>query len=264
MLIDFHVHSNNSFDSKEPVVEMCKAAVSQNITHIAFTEHFSLDSFKKSSGFFNYYRYFSDIQEAREIFKNKLNIYTGLELCEPHLSVEAYKTAMKDFSLDYILGSVHNIGTSGLRTTAENQSAYTSYEMYFEAFYKMACFGEFNTAAHLDLMSRYANSIHGDYDFEDFEEQIREILKKLIERGKGLEVNTSGLRKDLNRLHPKLEILKLYNELGGEIITIGSDAHGAAEAGIGCRSTLELLYNLGYDYMFTFKNCKPVAHKIIW
>ncbi len=262
MLIDFHVHSNNSFDSKESVIEMCKAAVSQNITHIAFTEHFSLDSFKKSSGFFNYSKYFSEIQEARDIFKNKLTIYTGLELCEPHLSIEAYKAAMKDFSLDYILGSVHNIGTSGLRTTAEEQSAYSSYNVYFEAFYKMACFGEFNAAAHLDLMSRYAHSIHGDYNFEDFQEPITEILKKLIERGKGLEVNTSGLRKDLNRLHPKLEILKLYKELGGEIITIGSDAHSAGEVGMGCRSTLELLYSLDYKYIFTFENCKPVAHKM--
>lgn len=262
MLIDFHVHSNNSFDSKGSIVEMCKAAVSQNITHIAFTEHFSLDSFKKSSGFFNYSRYFSEIQEARDIFKNKLTIFMGLEFCEPHLSIDTYKNAVKDFSLDYTLGSVHNIGTAGLMTTAKERSAYSSYNAYFEEFYKLACFGDFNAVAHLDLMSRYAFSIHGDYSFEDFKDQISEILKKLISRGKGIEVNTSGLRKDLNQLHPKLEVLKLYKELGGDIITIGSDAHSAGEVGMGCKEALELLNSLGYKYIYTFESCIPVAHKI--
>lgn len=262
MLIDFHVHSNNSFDSKDTIYNICETAILKGITDICFTEHFSIDERRKSYGFLEYSKYYNEIEQAREIYKENLNIYGGLELCEPHISIKEYESALSEFQLDFILGSVHNIGSVGLTNFALQNSSKDSYETYFNELYKMVCYGEFNVAAHLDLMNRYAIGIHGDYKFIDFKEIIYEILKKLIERGKGIEINTSGLRNSLNNLHPKIEILKLYKELGGEIITIGSDAHKLLDVGAGCREALELIKTLGYKYIFTFEKLSPKAHII--
>lgn len=262
MLIDFHVHSNNSFDSKDTIYNMCEAAICKGITHICFTEHFAIDERRKSYGFLNYSKYHNEIEQAREMYKEKLNIYRGLELCEPHVLIKQYESALSEFQLDFILGSVHNLGPVGLTNFALHNSSKDSYEAYFNELYKMASYGEFNIAAHLDLMNRYAIGMHGDYEFIQFKEIIYEILKKLIERGKGIEINTSGLRNSLNNFHPKIEILKLYKELGGEIITIGSDAHKPLDVGAGCSDALELIKNLGYKYIFTFKNFSPKAHII--
>lgn len=267
MITDFHAHSNNSFDSKEPLINMCESAITKGITHIAFTEHFSLDDYKKSCGFLDYSKYYNEINKARQIYINKLNIALGLELCEPHLSIEDYAAKIKEFNsefgLDYILGSVHNIGPLGLRDIALQNSYYETYKVYFDELYKMAHYGEFNVAAHLDLMSRYALDIHGDYKFGDFKDELYEILKILVHRGKGIEINTSGLRNSLNNIHPRIEILKLYKELGGEIITIGADAHKACDVGQGCKETMQLIKALGYHYIFTFKECKLEAHKLL-
>ena len=262
MIIDFHVHSNNSFDSKESIINMCKAGILNGVTHLAFTEHLSFGSFKKSAGYLDYNKYSSEIASAKDMFKGKLSISKGLELCEPHLSVDTYRNVLEPMHLDYVLGSVHNIGPIGLMDVALKHSAYDSYNIFFNEVFEMACYGEFNVAAHLDLMTRYAFSIHGDYEFNTFQEQICKILKKLIQRGIGIEINTSGLRKEFKNLHPKIEVLKLYKELGGEIITIGSDAHIACQVGNGCKDSLALISDLGFKYVFTFENQVANPHRL--
>lgn len=262
MITDFHVHSNNSFDSKELLTNMCEGAIKKGITHIAFTEHFSLDENKKSYGCLDYSKYYNEIEQAKHRYKGKLNIAIGLELCEPHLSTKDYELALKEFDLDFTLGSVHNIGSSGLGTLSKLSSSYDAYKYYFKELYKMASYGNFSVAAHLDLINRYASPIHGDYNFNDFQDEIYETLKVLVERGIGIEINTSGLRNSLNNIHPKVEILKRYKELGGEIITIGSDAHTYSDIGYGCTKGLEIVRNLGFKYVFTFNKLKPFAHVI--
>lgn len=261
MIYDFHTHSDNSFDSKEKINNMCNEALKKGITHIAFTEHFSLDENKKTFGHMNFNKYFKEIREAKEEFK-ELNIHNGLELCEPHLQMEELKETLKDLPIDFILGSIHNIKDRGLRTTAKEVGNKDCYDLYFDEYYDMVSLADFDIAAHLDLMSRYALNIVGNYNFEDYKEQIKKILSKIIEREKGIEINTSGLRNDLNSIHPKVEILTLYKELGGEIITIGSDGHKAEDVGEGCKEALKILKDLGYKNIYTFKNRKPIKHSL--
>lgn len=262
MLQDFHVHSDNSFDSKEIISDVCSAAVSKNITHIAFTEHFSAGKYSKSYGYFNDTKYFSEINEAKEKFKGALEIYSALEVCEPHLFIDDYRKLFSNLELDFLLGSVHNIGGIGLNKISEQHSSKAAYDIYFNEILKMAMFGDFDVAAHLDLMTRYAFTRHGDYKNNDYIDVISEIFKALIKRGKGIEINNSGLRKSLGRIHPKIELLKLYKDLGGVLITIGSDAHAAADVGAGCITSLELLKSLSYNSVFTFKKRQAIGHKI--
>lgn len=262
MTYDMHTHSNNSFDSKATIIEMCKNAIKNNVTDIAFTEHFSINSHKKTYGYMNFSKYRKDIEEARNLFFHKLNIYTGLEICEPHENPNELKSHLCNLDFDLVLGSVHNINNIGHRALCDKFDKYTVYNMYFEEVLKLVSIGDFDIAAHLDLMNRYAFNTLRNYNFYDYDHILKTILNKLIYRGIGIEINTSGLRNSLNDIHPKIEILKLYKSLGGEIITIGSDAHNPSDVGYSCKESLTLLKDLNYKYIFTFKNRKPIAHII--
>ena len=93
-------------------------------------------------------------------------------------------------------------------------------------------------------------------------ESIREILKTLIERGKGIEINTAGLRYNLGHVHPKIEILHMYKELGGEIITVGSDAHKKTDLARDFDIAYEILKECGFNYYTRFEKLSPLFERI--
>src|SRR5699024_8862227 len=111
---------------------------------------------------------------------------------------------------------------------------------------------------HLDIVKRYKKLEQE----RNFHEVIEPLLKTVIEDGTGIEVNTSGFAYGLGSGMPRTDILKLYKQLGGEIITVGSDAHEPSQIGYRIKETYELLQSLGYKYVATFTNLKPQFHKI--
>ena len=92
---------------------------------------------------------------------------------------------------------------------------------------------------------------------------FEEIFKQIISKGKGIEINTGGLYKNLNQTHPCYEYLKLYKALGGEIITVGSDAHTPDKVGYGFNIVQNLLLECNFKYYCTFKNRKVDFKKIV-
>ena len=108
MIYDFHTHSNNSFDSKETLEDMCISAIEKGITHIGFTEHFCLNSIRKTYGYMDFNRFSRDVLEAKTKLSKQLNIYKGIEICEPHIMKDDYKDVLENMNIDMILGSVHN------------------------------------------------------------------------------------------------------------------------------------------------------------
>lgn len=84
-----------------------------------------------------------------------------------------------------------------------------------------------------------------------------------MNRGKGIEINTSGLRVDLRQTLPHRDILRLYRECGGTYITIGSDAHKAEEVGEGILQAVEEIRSLGYENITTYEKRKPIQHSIV-
>ena len=114
--------------------------------------------------------------------------------------------------------------------------------------------GDFDVLGHLDIVQRYAFEAGGVYNFEDYKDYIYDILKIIISRGKGIEVNTSGLSNNL--LFPKLEILHMYKDLKGEILTVGSDAHTSNRVGEKISYAYDMLKDIGFNYVFTYDNRK--------
>ena len=262
-LIDYHIHSNNSFDSKEAVSAICEAAIEKGINEICFTEHFAVKEGIKSYGFLNLKKYSDEIKECREVFKDKLIIRAGIEICEPHENEEELRAILENIPFDFILGSVHNFDYNvGLIAYMSSHSKEESYSRYFEEVNKVCTSPHIDVVAHLDLMKRYAFNTHGNYDFNEYKEKIEEVLKNIIKAGKGIEVNTSTLRGMVNETMPSIDILKMYYDLGGEIITVGSDAHKAEDVGADIKESIDVLKNIGFKNIYTFQNRQAIPIEI--
>jgi histidinol-phosphatase (PHP family) len=261
-LMDYHHHTNNSFDSNALMEEVCKEAINNNIKEICFTEHFSLNPVVPTFGHMDFNKYFKEIQFCREKYQNQLIIKAGIEICEPHQFKDKYEEEFKEFHLDFILGSVHNINNNKLRKFLENKTIHSAYSEYFEEVYKMVCSANIDVIAHLDLLKRYSINTIGSYEFIEFKEQITTILKKAIERNIGIEINTSGFRHKVSESLPSINIVQLYKDLGGEILTIGSDSHNAETVGAHLIEAINMAKECGFTSIFKFDRRNPIAINI--
>lgn len=263
-IVDYHVHSTNSFDGKSSIEEMCRKALKIGISEICFTEHFSVDERDVSYGFLNYKKYSSEVENAKKEFRKNLIINKGLEIGEPHLT--QYKKELRyqlgEMELDFIIGSVHNIDGVKLRTYMQDKSKYDVYYDYFKEVYNMVTNSDIDIVGHMDLMKRYAYEIHGNYDFQDYRKIIGDILKVVIQKGIGIEVNGSGYENKVGEPYPSKEVLLLYRKLGGEIITVGSDAHYYENLAKHNLKIINMLKEMGFKYLHVFKARKRKAIEI--
>ncbi|MGM7724340.1 histidinol-phosphatase HisJ family protein [Metabacillus sp. Hm71] len=260
-LMDFHHHTNHSFDSTAMMEEVCIQAIKNHIKEICFTEHFSVNPLAPTYGHMDFTKYKNDIQYCQEKYGQHISIKMGIELCEPHLLKDQYEQTLKSLNLDFILGSVHNLNNQKLRLSLKKHNLH-AHTIYFEELYQMVATADIDVIAHFDLIKRYAYKEYGIYSFHDYQEIIEQIIKKAIDRNIGMEINTSGLRTQLNQTMPSLDILKLYKTLGGEILTIGSDSHKAESVGAKLRDAYSLAKECGFDYIYSFDKRKPIPIKI--
>ncbi|WP_297421981.1 histidinol-phosphatase HisJ family protein [Clostridium sp.] len=253
-LSDYHLHSKFSFDSNQNIEEIVVKAISMNINEICLTEHISFDPEDNSYNFFNYNDYENEILDLSQKYHKRIRIKKGLEIGEYHLFKDDFDKYFKTNNIDFIIGSIHNLNGQGLRANISEHGVNYTYETYFKEVLEFVKVGDFDVLGHLDIVQRYAFKECGVYNFEDFKEYIYEILKIIISSGKGIEVNTSGLNNNL--LFPKLEILKMYKDLNGKIITVGSDAHTNDKIGQKINYAYDLLKDLEFKYVFTYSNRK--------
>lgn len=260
-LMDYHHHTNHSFDSKADMDEVCAKAIQNDIKEICFTEHFSVNPKAPTYGHIKFRNYLQDIRNCQAKYGHDLKIKTGIELCEPHLLADQYEEALQPLPLDFVLGSVHNINNQKLRLILKEYGS-DAYSLYFNEVNKMVSEADIDVIAHFDLMKRYGYKEYGIYSFDEYEDQIEQILRTAIERKIGLEINTSGLRSGLNDTMPSLPILKKYKELGGEIVTIGSDSHKSETVGANFYDAARMAKLCGFAFIYKYEARKPIAVEI--
>ncbi|GIM30013.1 histidinol phosphate phosphatase [Clostridium polyendosporum] len=261
-LSDYHIHTNNSFDSNETMTVMCEQAIVEGIDEICFTEHFSVKEGSKSNGFIDFSKYFSEINACRDIFKGKITMKMGIEIGEPFEDEYKLSCELTKLPFDFLLGSVHNIGFGGISRYIEGRDNKEIWDAYFKELSKLSSSQYVDVVAHLDLMKRYSYDSHGNYSYEYYRDVIAEVLRGIIKNDKGIEVNTSGLRSSVKETMPSISVLKLYKEIGGEIVTIGSDAHVKGDVGRDIRYAVNMLSELGFKYLYTYHQRQPIAKKI--
>lgn len=262
---DFHTHSDFSGDSKASMQSMIEGAVSKGLQTICFTEHNDPDfTYLKpeEEGMFDLDTpaYIEKASQYKEAYAGKINVLHGVELgIQEHLGDTLSKYA-RAFPFDFIIASSHLCEGMDpyFPEFFEGRSVKDAFRSYFESIDRcIRIMPDFDVYGHLDYVVRYAPSGSKEYFAKDYTDIFESIFRYLIQNGKGIEVNSGGFSRGLTEPNPCTELLKMYQKMGGEIITIGSDAH-APENLIKHFDKIEtILTHCGYRYYTVFANRKP-------
>lgn len=258
---DYHVHSNFSDDcTRQPLIQACEAALAKGINEIAFTEHVDIDyPIEKGDFQLDYENYSKQIEKARSLFPN-LTILKGLELgmqATIDFKMESY---LREHKFDFVLGSIHTVDGLELHggDFSLGKDSSEAIRGYFEAVLLcLKSFANFHVLAHLDLIRRYIDTKIPCTCYKPYYELIDEIFNIIIDKGIGLEINTSGWRYGVGDFLPGKQLLERYKYLGGEIITFGSDAHRHEQLGYKFNEAYILAKEVGFTHYAYYRQGKP-------
>lgn len=262
------MHTAFSDDSDTDVRVMLDSAVEKGLKTVCITDHWDADYPKKYGGTgscFDGEIYIRELEKIRGEYGSRLDVRIGIEIgLQPHLGA-FYKEMADQYPFDFVIGSVHLVG--GIDPYySEWWEEYEDTQMYQKAFDETLCSLEqvedFDVLGHIDYIVRYGKRQAESYSYERFQESLDNILKKIIASGKGIELNTAGWKYGLGFCHPHPDVLQRYRELGGEIITIGSDAHKPEHIAYDFKRSEEVLKLCGFTYYTQFRNRKPEFLKI--
>ena len=270
-ITDYHMHSSCSFDAKFTMAEMVKAAIESGADEICFTDHvepLEETKLRDLTPEHDWAKHVTQYEDAKAVAGDRIKVRLGAELGE----VTVVDTALTDHlletapPLDFTIGSVHAFALNGevidLCWGAERSESDWDevLRLYLAEVRKLAAWGKFNVLGHLTLPLRYAKEDYGlkNLSFAPYRDEIADILETLIGKGVGIEINTNRGGDPL----PDEPWLRLYRDLGGELITMGSDAHSPNFIGCVMEARQELLKACGFRYFATFAEQKPIFHKL--
>lgn len=263
---DFHIHTSLSTDGLSSMEAMVEHGIRLGLTRLCFTEHMDYDNTydKNPDGtdafIVNMNDYLKRFRICKKRYENKIELLFGIELgLQEHLS-DYYHTFIKKYPFDFVIGSSHlaNGMDPYYEVFFENRSVKEAYTSYFEAILKnVTIHNDYDVYGHIDYVVRYGKESKEEFLYTYYADILDSILMTLIEKGKGIEVNTSGFKYDIGGLHPHISILKRYKELGGEILTIGSDAHETRHLAYKFDKAGSILRDCGFKHYTVFKDRKP-------
>lgn len=283
MLADYHVHTIYSDDSIYPMEDVVLDGIRMGMEEICFTDHVDYgikrdwddplgveyraggpgEPERMAAANVDYPQYAAEIQRLQEKYKEQIRIKMGLEFGMQTHTIPQYERLFSRYPFDFIILSVHQVEDKEF-WTQEFQGGRTQKE-YNERYYQellqlVRQYKNYSVLGHMDLIARYDKA--GKYPFSQVKPLLAEILECVIADGKGIEVNTSSYRYGLGDSTPSREILGLYRELGGTILTIGSDSHKKEHLGAYIAETKRELLALGFETYCTFEKMKPNARSL--
>jgi histidinol-phosphatase (PHP family) len=287
MFEDYHVHTDFSNDSIYPMEKVVQDAIAMGMDEICFTEHIDLDtkvdrdtltpeqiaSAGKSSasgkaGLIlnpDYPAYFKELARLKELYNKQIKIKEGMEFGIQSHNTDRYQAIFDKYKdhWDFIILSIHQVGNKEFYTyefqEGKSQEQYNR-EYYEELLKVVQTYKDYSVLGHMDLILRYDKQ--GKYPFEKVKDLIEEILKQVIKDGKGIEINTSSTRYNIGDLTPSKDILKLYKELGGTILTFGSDSHAPNHLGKDIQEQKQIAKDLGFTHYCTYEKMQPIFHAL--
>ena len=287
MRADYHLHCEFSDDSEELMETQVRQGIAIGLEEMCITDHVDYglkrdwddprgviwddvtengETLHKALANVNYPDYFDKLDLMRETYGDKITIKSGLEFgIQSHTAGEFQKLYDRYADrLDFVLFSMHQVGDKEF-WTGDFQKGRTQEEYnrsYYEEILKtMQLFKDYSVLAHLDLIVRYDEN--GVYPFEKVRDIVSEILTQAIKDDKGIELNTSSWKYGLSDTQPSRAILKLYKDLGGKILTVGSDAHKKEFLGDHFDEAYAILRDeIGFTEIATFDNMQPTFHKL--
>lgn len=261
-MFDYHMHSIVSFDGHNTGLELARAAADRGLTEICFTDHVDFDaSSPVQTMVFDVQRY---NQEYDHLEVPGLKIRKGMEfgLTDGNQSLLLQRLSQRHY--DFVLGSVHFVDGVDVyyKEYWEGKIPAQAQQRFLEQTLAMVnAHQDFDVLAHMTfLMKSPYNPVRAPLSFDAHREVMEEILRVLAQKGKGLEMNTSGVDRSVGFL-PTIDVFRRFHELGGEIVTVGSDAHRTDRVGQYCGQAARMLADI-FGYVCTFQDRKPIFHKI--
>jgi histidinol-phosphatase (PHP family) len=263
---DYHIHSSFSGDSQENLERIVERAIQLGLEEIAITDHYDFDVPEAGTNFiFDVSTYVKRISELKEKYRKELAIKIGVEMgIQPQIAKEM-DILIESAPFDFVLSSTHTLEHTDLSFSKfyRGKSRDEAHQKYFEGVLKnLEVYKNYNVCSHLDFISRYGGPEYRELDYKKHWDTIEEILKKIIHLGKGIEINTSGFRYGENRFYPTEKIVERYVELGGEILTVGSDSHRAEHIAMDFKKVEDFLKGTGVKYLSSFDKRKVKFKKL--
>ncbi len=266
MLSDFHLHTNFSTDCDSEPESMIENAISIGMKHMCITDHYDYDYPDEDLSFLiDFEKYFNTLNMLREKYLNKIDLRIGVELgLQPHITEHLYEITKK-YDFDFIIGSSHVVNRCDpyYPSYFEGKDESTAYNEYFNSIDdNLTHFQNIDVYGHIDYIVRYGPNKNKNYSYSIYKDILDTALKSCIEHGVGIELNTGGLAYGLGHPNPEENVIRRYRELGGEIITVGSDAHTPERIGHEFSKAEEILKRSGFKYYSIFKDRKVEFIKI--
>ncbi len=263
-IFDCHTHTRHSPDANEPVAAICEAAIAQGLAGVCITDHCEMHTYLQDGYRESIKSSVLETLRAQKKYSGYIRVLTGVEMGQPMQNQKDCEDLFAIHPFDVILCSVHNI-------QGYEDFYYLDYtrhdgdkllESYFDEMYRSVLWGKFDILTHITYPLRYMPGYTANW--ERHREALDAILKALAQQGKALEVNTSGLRQSIGETLPPLWMVKRFVQLGGELITLGSDAHRGKDVAFGFAQGLALIQKAGGRYLAHFEKRKPVLEKIVF
>jgi len=237
---------------------MCRQAMRLGFSHACPTEHADFHPPDPCYGRLDMVTYSRALAACRQKFAGQMVVLQGIEVDYQSRYDGAVRAFLAQHSVDFAIGSTHYAdGHFVVDALLEAYDADTAYRRYFQAVRETAASGLFDVLGHLDLLKRYGIPRWGSYSRRPYVDDIEAILQAAVGSGTGLEINTSGLRQAPAETFPDLHTLRRYRELGGEIVTLGSDAHQPAHVGQHIHQGLALAQVAGFKAIAVFIERTP-------
>ena len=265
ILTDFHTHSCFSGDCDTPAEVMVEKAISLGMTHLCFTEHLDPDYPVREGETLNFDldtpEYRKTFLSLKEKYKETIHLLWGVELGLQNHIYPTLQHYITEHPFDFVIASSHLCDSADpyYPDFFEHKNEDEVYALYFSSILEnITNFTDYDVYGHLDYIVRYGPTKDTRYSYEKYRDIYDPILKTIIEKGKGIELNTGGIKYGLKELHPCTAVLKRYKKLGGEIITVGSDAHKPENLLHHFSRAQAVLEECGFKYYTIFQERKPV------
>ena len=261
-MFDFHMHSTVSFDGKDPAEAMVLAAAEAGLKEICFTDHLDYDPLATEQTMLFDTEHYNRVYDS--LSHPAVKIRRGMEFGMFPDNAAAFRQELQRRPFDFVLGSVHFAEDLDVyfQPYWEGKTIHQAERIYLEQ--TLACVEnheDFDVLAHLTYISKCrCHPAPRPVPYEEHREVLDEILRILAQKGKGLEMNTSGVDRCGDFL-PYGPYFRRFKELGGQIVTIGSDAHTASRVGQYADLACDILGEI-FGYVCTFENRQPVFHKL--
>ena len=261
-MFDFHMHSRVSFDAHDTGEAMAKAALAAGLKEICFTDHVDYDPLEKMGVMaFDTESYNA---EYDHLDVPGLLIRRGMEFGMTADNRDQFRKDLQRRPFDFVLGSIHFVDDLDVyfQEFWADKTIFQAERRYLEATLEcVQLHDDFDVLAHLTYIAKtHSHPAPRPVSFAEHRELVDEILRVVAAKGKGLELNTSGMDRCGGFL-PTADYFRRFKELGGQIVTIGSDAHAPNRVGQYSSEACGIFKDI-FGYVCTFEKRQPVFHKL--